>query len=79
MNTVSVVVLMCRLIAGIVEPVCHEAVAAEGIDANSGKAVCNSGMAALAEWKMHSIYASDKWYIGKVYCKPGAPIVRDAI
>jgi hypothetical protein len=76
MNTVSVVALMCHVLAGS-PPLCHEVVVGE-VEGETTASVCGN-IPALAQWKANSQFSSDDWYIGHIRCDAGKPAVRDAI
>lgn len=75
---ISVVALMCQFALGPTEPVCREELVTK-IEGDNGKIACALPMAALAQWKMNSIYRDDKWFIKRIICAPGDYVIKDAI
>lgn len=70
--TITLVVSLCHALAGI-PAVCHEEIVTK-IDSIQA---CMLSQPALAEWKAHSIYASEQWTIGRIKCVPGSYTVKD--
>ena len=65
---ITVVVVMCHMLAGVPQPVCHEAIVVKG---DMSMRVCILSQPALADWKARSIYRSDEWTISRIKCIPG--------
>lgn len=73
---ISVIAVLCHALAIIPEPVCHEELVVKD---NMGMQECTISQGALAEWKAHSIYRSDSWYIARIKCVSGDYVIKDAI
>ncbi len=65
---VTVVALMCHALASIPQPLGREEIV---IKDEMPMQACMLCQAALADWKAHSIYASEQWAIGRIKCVPG--------
>lgn len=55
---------------------CHEEIIFQG---EGSMQMCTLPMAAVADWKNKSRYASPDWTIGRVLCKPGRYNPKDVI
>lgn len=74
---ITVMVLMCHLLAGLTEPVCHEVVVAR---LEMSKMACQvSAQAGVAQWKATSLYRGDNWIVREIGCMPGDYQAKDAI
>lgn len=71
---VTVVAVMCHMLAGVPEPVCQEEIVTDSsMSQELNFFECMSrGQAPLAKWKdEHPIYRSDAWKIQRYKCVPG--------
>jgi hypothetical protein len=73
---ISVVVVMCHSLAAISQPVCREEIVAKD---DMPMQMCILSQAALADWKVKSIFRSDEWKIARIKCVPGDYQPKDAI
>ena len=75
---ITIVVTVCHLIAG--EPdICYDRVVGRTDTATRIMVSCEMSQPALAEWKGHSIYAGDDWWIAGYRCLSGNYIPGDTI
>jgi hypothetical protein len=74
---ITIAVVLCHTIAAVPNaPVCREEIIAR----SDSMQACLVGQPAIADWKAHSIYASEAWTIRRIKCVPGSDYqVRDAI
>ena len=73
---ITVVALMCHMLAPISAPVCREEIVAK---ADMGMQACMIGQPAIADWKAHSIFAGEQWTVARIKCVPGSYVIKDAI
>jgi hypothetical protein len=74
----TVVALLCHMLADIAAPICHEVIVTRQ---EMTMQRCESGMQiGIANWKGQSIYKGDQWTVAEVQCIPGDDYQpRDAI
>jgi len=73
---ISVVAMVCHMLAPISDPVCHEQVI---IQDDMSMQECMLSQEAIADWKEKSIYHGDQWVIARIRCIPGDYMPKDAI
>jgi len=73
---ISVVAVMCHSLAAISQPVCREEIVVKD---DMPIQMCILSQAALANWKVTSIFRSDEWKIARIKCVPGDYRPKDAI
>jgi hypothetical protein len=73
---ISVVVVMCHSLGAISQPVCREEIVVKD---DMPMQMCILSQAALADWKVRSIFRSDEWKIARIKCVPGDYQPKDAI
>ena len=73
---ISVVAVMCHSLAAISRPVCREEIVVKD---DMPIQMCILSQAALANWKVRSIFRSDEWKIARIKCVPGDYQPKDAI
>lgn len=74
--TMTLVVIICHMIAGISDPVCHEEIVAKG---DMTLFVCMQSQPMIAEWKATSKFKDEEWLVISYRCISGNYVVRDAI
>jgi hypothetical protein len=74
----TLVAVLCHSLAGIPEPVCHEALVYK--DDDGGMQFCEFSQAIVAQWKEHHPrYASEEWSVNRIKCVFGNYELKDAI
>lgn len=73
---ITVVALVCHMIAPIPEPVCREEIV---VKADMPMQACFLSQPAIADWKERSIFRGPQWTIGRIKCVPGDYEPKDAI
>lgn len=74
---VTVVAILCHLLVGITDPVCHEVIVVKR-EMSIMECKVHSQMN-VANWKASSIYHSDQWTVANIGCMPGSYQMKDAI
>jgi len=67
---------MCHSLGAISQPVCREEIVVKD---DMPMQMCILSQAALADWKVRSIFRSDEWKIARIKCVPGDYQPKDAI
>lgn len=75
---ISIVAIVCHMIAAAPSDVCHEELIMKTETDGSSILAC-SNQAAIAEWKMNSKFAGNQWWIKRIKCVPGSYVLKDVI
>jgi hypothetical protein len=70
----TVIAVLCHVLAGIADPVCREETVTRQSDAATSCPQLLSNQAALAQWKANSNFSGDDWRIAAIKCVPGEAI-----
>ncbi len=73
---ITVVALLCHIIAPIPDPVCREEIVTKD---DMPMQACIMSQAAVADWKNRSIFRGDQWMVERIKCVPGDYLPKDAI
>lgn len=74
---ITVAVIICHMLAGISDPVCHEEIVA-----HAEKTIADCQMESqlvVADWKENSKFKGDEWAIKKIGCFHGYYQPKDSI
>lgn len=74
---ITLVALICHVIADISDPVCHEEIVLK--EEMSMMSCQIKSQIVIADWKEKSVYSGEQWVVMDIGCVPGDYQPRDSI